>query len=1514
MKNLVKLFMAVVAGMFAFACVQDTTEDLGVKVESQNGGVYEVTLSLEQSRTQLGEKVEDLYPLYWSEGDAISINGISSLPLTANAAGLAEATFNFTNVVERPFSIVYPAAEGAGEGTIYPVTFASTQPYTVGSFAPQSTPMYGYVAAVVENEPEDEPAVVAEGEESSAIQLNHLTGVLRFAVKGNGEKVTSVLVKSQKGAIAGPHTVDCTNGALTALEGASNVVTVTCGEGLVLGAEATPIYVAVPKGSYGTFVVTLNTEAHGKMTIKFNSDVKPINAGAVREFAEFVYAANLADENSEDFVIDSKEALIEFARIAGAFYPRTKAVLTADIDMTGYDWKTIEGFGEYEFDGGNFAIKGLNASLFGVTGATIKNLNLTDVNIEAGELAAYGVIAHSIINGGLENCSVSGKLTYNAPKLFQRVGGLVGLLRNSSFFGCTNNVNITIVGIASAEDANDTAMHMGGMVGWVESPTSEITNCVNNGTITATGIINRINAGGFIGYCDAAANIKNCHNHGEMLMDANVVGTAFSAWVGFIGSSDAGFTVQNPQFTVTDCSNTADVTFGAKGGDNVVPTSGKAAAQLHVGGFHAYTRDVAEAYFSVKFTNCTNSGNIEVNCLETQGLKVTGLLSQLDTDLTMDNCKNTGKLSVIRGGNATPYLAGFIAEITKKTTNETTKVNITNSSNDGDIYMSSNVSHTGVGTQGGIVGYVNSTSVEFSMNNVHNNGVVHLAQTCENQNFYIGGLIGYQKGLLSLENCSNTKELKFYCTIPTCSRNAYLGGIIGYNGAAENKLIKNVNNSGAITVTGASQMLLVGGLIAGYGSHSATLEECTNSGSILVQNAQAFNAKNGFIGGILGSSITASITYTLKDCTNSGDITVNNTNFDYTYGVGGLCGQALYNSTDQKYYGSYAFENCTNKGNILAKNSKGVKGHISFGGIIAANSATGVSTIIKNPIQDGDITVSDDSADGFGYGVQIGGIAAFLANGSITNDSPTRGTVRTNISFTANKIAGLPYIGGIVGLNSGIEEISGIKVISSTAKPSSIVGNIGTNSGNTYFAGLVGYNENVATAYENLSNEAPITATITTSGASIYMSGCFSRLNADGIEVKNCSNSGAITLNSPTCKASTFIGGLVAGVTKSKSFTSCTNSGAIDMNVTTCTTTPYIGGLIGSSSVAITMESCSNSGAITFNPKTSISAALEIGGIVSYSAVAHTVNNCFNAGDITVKKGSYTGAIYIGGAIGYANYTQTQGTGGFHNSYNKGTITLEEGVSTTANIRMAGFCGYHKVSYDTNIANYGDINIGATTTKQILLGGVYGYSGSKYVMDGGYVNTGNITVTGGTGVGDKSFNLALGGIAGAFYAGIENAINTGNITVTGDSGVTVSAIGGIVGYNKAQYAIKNCQSYCTIKAFVKNGDTITPYVNVGQITGSARGTLGANVARVAAVSNCKVGGEMILSQVIDRTEDTDASGDTIVTETITNAPGILTADNWFNYIYGGTTDWTGVTGYDGCEHLTAAPTFDRLDK
>ena len=122
---------------------------------------------------------------------------------------------------------------------------------------------------------------------------------------------------------------------------------------------------------------------------KSNGD-KAIKAGIVREFNEFVYETNV-DESAE-YIIDSKEALIRFA-----MKPTKSATVTANIDMTGYNWTPIEGFDALVFDGGNFEIKGLNAPLFGTTTSEIKNVKLVDVDLCSNNVATYGAIACKIL-------------------------------------------------------------------------------------------------------------------------------------------------------------------------------------------------------------------------------------------------------------------------------------------------------------------------------------------------------------------------------------------------------------------------------------------------------------------------------------------------------------------------------------------------------------------------------------------------------------------------------------------------------------------------------------------------------------------------------------------------------------------------------------------------------------------------------------------------------------------------------------------------------------------------------------------------------------------------------------------------------------------------------------------------------------------------------------------------------------------------------------------------------------
>ena len=186
MKTLTRLFVATAVLFANFACTTDVTNDLGAAV----GGQTEITLSLEESRTQLGTEANGIYPVMWSEGDAISVNGTPSKSITI-ANGGKVATFTFDGVVNYPYNIAYPAA---AEGK---VLFAAKQSHTESTFANGAAAMYGYA------------------EEGSAPALHHLTGVLRFAVKGEGT-LSQIVVKAQNGSIAGTYDVNCATGALTA--------------------------------------------------------------------------------------------------------------------------------------------------------------------------------------------------------------------------------------------------------------------------------------------------------------------------------------------------------------------------------------------------------------------------------------------------------------------------------------------------------------------------------------------------------------------------------------------------------------------------------------------------------------------------------------------------------------------------------------------------------------------------------------------------------------------------------------------------------------------------------------------------------------------------------------------------------------------------------------------------------------------------------------------------------------------------------------------------------------------------------------------------------------------------------------------------------------------------------------------------------------------------------------------------------------------------------------------------
>ena len=181
MKNLAKIFVAF-AVLMAYSCATDPVEDQSVQLGGN--ALTTITLSLEEARTQLGEEADGHYPLFWSEGDQISVNGVASQPLTAAQAGQASATFSVAVVADN-YTIAYPAA---GENE---VLFAENQSHVANNtFGNGVTTMYAKCAA------------------DEAVQLQHLTAILKIGVSGDAKLTHAQISTIDRAPIAGKFAIE----------------------------------------------------------------------------------------------------------------------------------------------------------------------------------------------------------------------------------------------------------------------------------------------------------------------------------------------------------------------------------------------------------------------------------------------------------------------------------------------------------------------------------------------------------------------------------------------------------------------------------------------------------------------------------------------------------------------------------------------------------------------------------------------------------------------------------------------------------------------------------------------------------------------------------------------------------------------------------------------------------------------------------------------------------------------------------------------------------------------------------------------------------------------------------------------------------------------------------------------------------------------------------------------------------------------------------------------------------
>ena len=333
MKKLLLSIIAILALLFA-GCQTDISDGEALVVRD---GVTTLTVGLPQShRTALGDKgVDGTYPVRWSEGDKILVNGLYSKSMVVDKDNPSVARFEFDGALNYPLNIVYQDFTNfLGQEFVY---FAEEQSHSGRSFANGHLPMYSIV-----------------NQADNKIVLNHLAGVVRLSIKGDGVALQDIVVRPESGAPFSGYAVIKEGSefeesdyvgqtipiALTDLSFAGynyDYVRYTCDSSKLLSSSQESVYyIALPEGEHGKCSVTLTATNGKKMVCAWASG--SVKAGVVKRFNTVTFEQNrkvaleelgvekddLFVESSKDgkvfgYVIDNKGRPIEGVAVSDGF-------------------------------------------------------------------------------------------------------------------------------------------------------------------------------------------------------------------------------------------------------------------------------------------------------------------------------------------------------------------------------------------------------------------------------------------------------------------------------------------------------------------------------------------------------------------------------------------------------------------------------------------------------------------------------------------------------------------------------------------------------------------------------------------------------------------------------------------------------------------------------------------------------------------------------------------------------------------------------------------------------------------------------------------------------------------------------------------------------------------------------------------------------------------------------------------------------------------------------------------
>ena len=278
LKHLLLWTLPVLTGCLLFSCKSDI-ESAEKAQPGKDGFVLRAGMPDASTRTALGAKNGDAYPVVWKQGDKVSVNGTLSNAVAAGDDGEKLVDFTFPSTPSGSvFKVLYPGT--ASENVI---VLPATQTYVAGSFDPAAAASYGNAV---------------ENGGVYSVSLDNFCGIINFQLNGSAtlKRIELDALGGEK--LYGSFTMTTNGSGFTGAftGGTAGTLTYSFGDGLTLTGANTQVYIAVPAQTYSDqgMEARIYDNTGAFMTLLFWTSGKTLGKNVV-EFPAKTYAAKRSE-------------------------------------------------------------------------------------------------------------------------------------------------------------------------------------------------------------------------------------------------------------------------------------------------------------------------------------------------------------------------------------------------------------------------------------------------------------------------------------------------------------------------------------------------------------------------------------------------------------------------------------------------------------------------------------------------------------------------------------------------------------------------------------------------------------------------------------------------------------------------------------------------------------------------------------------------------------------------------------------------------------------------------------------------------------------------------------------------------------------------------------------------------------------------------------------------------------------------------------------------------------------